>query len=175
MTRTMDNRIRELRDARGLTQGQLADMVGVGWQTIQRLEQPGAKLSTQRIEQIAAALGVEPLEVLERRDFRLVAVRGVVQAGQWAESWALDDEDEPTIVPIPDEATYRGLRLYAAVTRGPSMNRVWREGTVVVFTDQVERGEQLVPGRRYIVERERADGLREATVKTLWIDDAGTP
>ncbi len=53
------------------------------------------------------------------------------------------------------------------------MNKRYPEGTVLVFTDAMERPEDLVPGKRYLIERERADGLREATVKKLWQDEHG--
>lgn len=53
------------------------------------------------------------------------------------------------------------------------MNKRYPDGTVLVFTDALERPEDLIAGKRYIVERERADGLREATVKKLWQDEYG--
>ena len=53
------------------------------------------------------------------------------------------------------------------------MNKRYPEGTVVICTDAVQTGEEIIPGRRYVVERERSDGLREATIKTLWRDEHG--
>ena len=53
------------------------------------------------------------------------------------------------------------------------MNRRYPEGTVLIYTNLNDTNEDLIFGKRYIVERERADGLREATVKTLWRDENG--
>ncbi|RUV17875.1 MAG: helix-turn-helix domain-containing protein [Mesorhizobium sp.] len=103
---------------------------------------------------------------------RMVQVKGFVQAGAWAETWEWSD-DEVYSVPVPDDPALRAFGLHAAETRGPSMNKRYPEKTVLVFTDLIETGAQLELGRRYIVERERADGMREATVKTLWRDDGG--
>ena len=76
-------------------------------------------------------------------------------------------------IAIPDDAEFSRLTLHAAETRGPSMNRTYPEGTVLVFLDNMEAEESPQFGKRYIVERERADGLREATVKTLQRDADG--
>lgn len=103
---------------------------------------------------------------------RMVYVKGYVQAGEWAETWEWGD-DEVYSVPVPDDPALRPFELHAAETRGPSMNKRYPEKTVLVFTDLIETGAHLELGRRYIVERERADGMREATVKTLWRDEAG--
>ncbi|RUV07972.1 phage repressor [Mesorhizobium sp. M1A.F.Ca.IN.020.03.2.1] len=106
----------------------------------------------------------------ESEDVRHVKVTGFVQAGAWAETWEWSD-DEVYSVPVPDDPALRAFGLHAAETRGPSMNKRYPEKTVLVFTDLIETGAALELGKRYIVERERADGLREATVKTLWRDE----
>ncbi|TIP13192.1 S24 family peptidase [Mesorhizobium sp.] len=111
-------------------------------------------------------------ELEAEKGVRRVRVTGFVQAGHWAETWEWPEEDTYT-VPVPDDPAFRPYLLHAAEARGPSMNRRYPEGTILVFTDVIETGASLELGRRYIVERERADGLREATVKTLWRDEAG--
>ncbi|PZR77896.1 MAG: phage repressor, partial [Stutzerimonas stutzeri] len=63
--------------------------------------------------------------------------------------------------------------LHGAESRGPSMNKRYPEKSAIIYTDIIETGESPKPGRRYIVEIERADGLRESTVKLLWRDDSG--
>lgn len=103
---------------------------------------------------------------------RNVRVIGNVQAGAWAETWELP-LDEQQEVTVTDRAGLTGHRLYAAEIRGPSMNRKWEEGTIVVFTKASETGEDIQVGKRYIVERERSDGMREATVKKVWRDETG--
>lgn len=169
----MKNNIRRLRQRLGLTQEQLGERLGVGWQTISNVERGHTGLSSKKIEAYAHALEVDPQDIVSADDgMRRVPVIGHVQAGHFAESWQWEDEDSYE-VHVPDEARLQHFTLRGAETRGPSMNRRYPEGTVVIFTDMVETGEDIVVGKRYVIERERADGLREATVKLLWRDDAG--
>ena len=170
----MKNRIKELRNSRGLSQEELAAMVEAHFTTINKLETGKQRLSDPWVEKISTALGVSPGALYDDiSDTRLVPVRGHVQAGAWSESHELPPDDVYNIA-VPDDPEWRGKRLHAAETRGPSMNKVFPEGTVIVFTDpfEIEQGD-IQPGKRYVVEIERADGLREATVKTLFRDDDG--
>lgn len=102
----------------------------------------------------------------------MVKVASHVQAGDWAETWEWSD-DEQYEVAVPADPLLNGFRLYGAETRGPSMNRRYSEGTVVVFTNVIETEESPVPGKRYVVQRTRSDGLMEHTVKLLHRDDDG--
>jgi len=166
-------RIKQLREERGLKQEEVAEKLGLHLTNYNKLENGKTELTTSRMEELAAIFGVDPVAIIsEPLAFRSIEVRGVVQAGAWSEAWDWDEGSRYS-VPIPDEPRWRSFRLFGAEARGPSMNRRYPEGTVLIVTDQVETGEHLVVGRRYVVERERADGLREATVKTLWRDDAG--
>lgn len=171
----MKNRIRELRESLGLSQEQLGQKLGVHWQTVHRAETGKSALSIRKTEAYAQALGVGPDDLLSRASSaRSVTVTGFVQAGEWAETWEWDEEQRYEIA-IPDDPELRPFNLFAAEARGPSMNKRYPEGTVLVFTNVIETEEQVRPGKRYIVERERSDGLREATVKLFWIDEAGKP
>ncbi len=166
------NRIREFREAKRWSQTDLADELGMHWQTVQRAESGKVTLSIDKQRRYAAALGVSVDELFLAPQFRSVRIKGYVQAGHYAETWELPEDDQYD-VPLPYDPTFEGLRLHGAELRGPSMNRRWPEGTALVFTDAIETQEDLVLGKRYIIERVRADGLREATVKTLWQDDSG--
>lgn len=173
-TQNMRNRIKALREAQGLSQTELGDAVGVHWQTIQRLESGATRLDTAWMERLAKPLKVQPIEILtDQPGVRLVEVIGQVQAGAWTEAWEWPHDDRYN-VPIPDDSAWQAFRLIGAETRGPSMNQRYPEGTVVVVTDYSERGAALQVGRRYLIERERVDGLREMTVKKLWRDEDGT-
>lgn len=140
----------------------------------------GKKLSirTDKLESLARALHLEAADLgvskstAARDTIRRVIVKGFVQAGYWAETWEWGDDDQYS-VPVPDDPALQPFTLFAAEARGPSMNKRYPDQTVLVFTDAVETGASLELGKRYIVERERADGMREATVKTLWRDEAG--
>lgn len=103
---------------------------------------------------------------------RRIKVAAHIQAGFWAESWEWD-EDEQYSVYIPDDPELRPFRLYAAETRGPSMNKRYPERTVLIFTNVQETMEPAIAGKRYIVERRRAGGEAEHTVKLLHIDEDG--
>src|SRR5690606_29819152 len=132
-----------------------------------KLERGERRLTDFYIDRAARAFGVSPVEVLsdepEMSGVRRVRVKGYVQAGYWAETWEFP-EDEQYEVPVPADEYLAPYALHAAETRGPSMNRRYPEGTIIVFTDANETGESISPGKRYVVVRERADGMREATV-----------
>ncbi|WP_245492213.1 LexA family transcriptional regulator [Mesorhizobium sp. M4A.F.Ca.ET.020.02.1.1] len=171
----MITNIAKIRDAKGLSQSELADRLGMHVTNLNKIERGKSSPAMARYEQIAAELGVSVAQLFaESPDLgtRSVTVKGFVQAGHWAETWEWGDDDQYQ-VPIEDDPALRPFMLHAAETRGPSMNKRYPERTVLVFTDIIETGAALELGKRYIVERERADGMREATVKTLWRDDAG--
>lgn len=168
----MRNRIRELREAKGLSQEALGEIIGAHWQTVHRAESGKTALSEPKLAKYAEALEVGIDDLMAPSSGRMVVVKGYVEAGAWAETWEWD-EDNQYQVPVPDEPLFRGFTLHAAETRGPSMNKRYPEGTVIVFTDIIETQADIIVGKRYIVERERADGMREATVKQLWQDETG--
>lgn len=170
----MRNRIKELRKKLNLTQAQLAEKVDKSALTVQRVETGFAGLSDKKAEIYAKALGVTAAEIFSAETTaRTVQVRSHVQAGEWGDNpqWLEDDFYD---VAIPNDSEIAPYPLYAAEARGPSMNTRYPEGTVVVFTHAIETAEDFIPGKRYIVERERADGLREATVKLLVKEENGT-
>lgn len=142
----------------------------------------GARGITRAADKYAKAFGVSeawlltghgqgPGQKLGYVETRPVEVIGVVQAGEWTEAFEWDDEDR-YVVPIPADPEYAAYTLKGAEMRGPSMNR-WRpEGTVIIFTDQIETQEELRLGKRYFVQRSNGHEY-ECTVKKLWQDDGG--
>lgn len=111
-------------------------------------------------------------EAQKEHGLRRVVVTAHVQAGNWEEAWEWDESDKYPIL-IPDLPEYKSIRLFAAETRGPSMNKRYPERTVIVFNDVQETGEDPIPGKRYVVERRRQSGEAEHTVKTLMTDNDG--
>lgn len=103
---------------------------------------------------------------------RRVEVAAYVQAGHFAETWEWDEADRYSVY-VPDLPELKGMRLYAAETRGPSMNRRYLEKTVVVFNSVAEAHEEPIPGKRYVIERRRSGGEAEHTVKLLHADADG--
>jgi transcriptional regulator with XRE-family HTH domain len=61
----MDN-LTKLREARGLTQAQLAQMVSANQGTISKIERGSGNPTLDLIQRIAAALGVHPSELFTR-------------------------------------------------------------------------------------------------------------
>lgn len=57
--------IKRLRKQKGLTQGQMAEKIGVERQVYQQLESGTTRLDTDRLAQIAAVLGKTPIEIYE--------------------------------------------------------------------------------------------------------------
>lgn len=99
-----------------------------------------------------------------------IEVIGAVQAGAWLEALQWEtDERYSVAVPISDK--YH--RVYGLEVRGPSMNKRYPEGTVIVCVKPQEYGEEPKPGKRVVVERRNDQGLHEATVKELRADDSG--
>lgn len=60
----LGQRLHQLREARDLSQGQIARTVGVSVGTIQGYEHGRSRLTVDRLEQLAAALQCEPVELL---------------------------------------------------------------------------------------------------------------
>lgn len=167
------NRIKELRKRRGLTQAEVAASLPLGLVNYNKLENGKTALTLSRMQRLAEILDCEPFELIsDIRPLRTVHVRAHVEAGSWVESYEWPEDDWYDVA-VPDDPHLSGVKLYGAETRGASMNRRYPEGSVVVFTDAIETEEDIEIGKRYIVERERADGLREATVKTLFRDEVG--
>ena len=166
-------RLKEIRDAQGMTQQQMADALGMHLTNYNKLENGKTDMTVSRMEQLAQILHCAPSDLISPPfSVRIVSVRQFIEAGSWSESpvW---HEDDWYNVAVPDDVEYRHFALYGAQTRGPSMNKRYPEGSALIYTSIFETGESPAAGRRYIVETERPDGMREATVKTLWRDEAG--
>ena len=58
--RVVGNRVRERRNALGLSQTELADAVGVSFQQIQKYEKGTNRIASSRLQEIAQFLGVAP-------------------------------------------------------------------------------------------------------------------
>lgn len=160
------NRIAALREERGWSQSDLAEKLGMHWQSVSRLENGHTKLTTERAAEIAEIFGVPMTEVLfAPMSIRAVPVTGAVEAGAWREAveWP---PDRVYNVPVPNKRGWLSLSLFGAEVRGNSMNRRYPEGSVVVSVLHAETGGHLQEGKPYIVDRIR-HGERERTVKIL--------
>lgn len=170
----LPNRIKQLREARGWSMSTLGKALGVEAPTVNKLEKGETQLTTRWMKRIATALGVHPMAILfEAPQLRTVRVVGRVQAGEWAESYEWNDPEDGYDVAVPDAEDLRGIRLFALEVRGPSMNKLYPDGSVIVVASIFDTEEELASGTHYAVERIRPDGFREATVKTFEVDGRG--
>jgi len=157
-----------------MTQAAVAERLGIDLTNYNRLENGKVELTYNRMVELAEIFHVEPVDLIsDSKSGKTVLVRGCVAAGSWHEALEWDEADWYE-VSVPAVPGLNSVALYGAETRGPSMNRIYPEGTVIVFTSLIERPEPLEVGKRYVVEREKPDGLREATVKALAKDETGT-
>lgn len=172
---------KQIRADKKITQEALAEAVDTARGTINRLESGKMNMTRKWAERLAPHLGVTPAQLIFEPDelrksidlnVRLISVKGHVQAGAWTESfeWSEDDFYDVAVPKVPE---LEGVNLYGAETRGPSMNRIYQEGTILVFSDIIETGDVVESGKRYIIEREKPGGEREVTVKQAYIDEKG--
>lgn len=167
-------KVRAIMAATKWKQMRLAEEAGVSQSTVFRWlngsEPEGA--SRDRIDELYRLFVTSNAEGPSHPLLRTVTVSAYVQAGHWEESWEWED-DLKYPVAVPAVPALEGYKLYAAETKGPSMNRRWPEGTVVVFTNVEETKEPPTPGKRYVVEKRRLGGDAEHTVKLLHVDAEG--
>ena len=77
----METRIRYFRKQRGWTLQALADRIGTTAQTIQRLETSNMTVSTDWLERIADAFGIDPVKLLVSDDRGEVSMLGTIGKG----------------------------------------------------------------------------------------------
>lgn len=166
--------LKAIRNQRGLTQSQLADILGIEQPTVQRYEGGRSPSLSQAIE-IADALGVSLNELVSDGDVIPVGpklhLKGEVQAGHWMEAieWPQEEWQEYTgRADVTADARHRfGLRVI-----GESMNEIYPHGTILDCVSVFGPAE-FETGKRVIVVRQREDLEFEATVKEFFIDKEG--
>lgn len=166
------NRIKELREKRGLTLAQLAELVGTSHATIQRLESSKMKLTQEWANRLAQVLSVQLAEVFGEIVPAVIdglPVLGTVQAGVWRE---VDVADEPKYAPLPisHDSRYPASAQFALMVRGTSMNRIVQDGAYIVCVSWAQLGRNPRDRDLVVVERRR-DGLVETTVKRITLQN----
>jgi SOS-response transcriptional repressor LexA len=103
-----------------------------------------------------------------------VKIIGFVQAGVWRESVECP-VDEQSYVYADIDHPLAGINLFALRVIGPSMNRLYPEGTVLICAKAGEFGEGFAfrSEDKVIVQRRNQDGLFETTVKEYVIQPDG--
>lgn len=186
--RKVGERLRFARIAAGFKTGkEFADKHAIPQPTYAMHELGGRGLSREVAIAYSAALGVSfewlqtgegrgpgakpPVAEIEGLD--LVPIIGEVQAGSWREAVELPPE-EWRYVPAQADPRYPGVPRFALVLRGPSMDKLYPDGTVLICVKLIDLGRDPVPGEKVICQRRDLAGLMEATVKELVAEKDGS-
>ncbi|SON55506.1 transcriptional regulator, y4mF family [Hartmannibacter diazotrophicus] len=166
--------IREHREKAGLTQEQVADKLGLHLTNYNKLEKGKTAIKLDRLMALAEILKCQPADLLAPPSNMIrVRAQGYLQAGIWTQAFEMPNEDQFDVF-IADRPELRGLALYAGVIRGESMNQVYPPGTVVVLAPRQDGPSDLIAGRRYHIEYQRADGSCENTIKSVRVRADGS-
>jgi repressor LexA len=134
-------------------------------------------LSQRILEKLAKSKNVTVSRLIgeraEQSELRLPLIKiiGEVEAGAWRTVEALYYEDQEVLA-IPVQKQYAS-RAFGLRVRGPSMNKVYPEGTVLVCVRLPEFDEAVLPGDRVVVHRRSDNDTIEATVKEIERDANG--
>lgn len=164
--------IRRLRTERGMTLDKLASTIGIDRATLSKIETGRQSATVQRVEQIAATLGLAPIDIYLAGDggnvedgpelTGRVPLISWVQAGAWQD--VIDNlqpgQGERIATTWPARAHTFALRV-----RGDSMEPKFPDGCIII----VEPDDTAAHGN-YVIVRQNGD---EATFKQL-ISDGGT-
>lgn len=174
----MKNRIEEIRKDRKpkMTQEELAELCGTTKQTIGRLAAGKQPLTTDWMEKIAKALGVEPGDLITnparklhenssvKHAGRSVQIIASVQAGEWLEAFEHPVNNRKEIFISDDDPDYA---YFAVEVIGDSMNMDYPEGSILVCASPHEV--DIKEGDAVIVQRVK-DDVYETTVKFLKVE-----
>lgn len=139
----MQNRISELRTAKGWTMAQLAARADTEASTINKLEKGKTKLTLEWMARLAQALNVRPEHIIANPDNQIAHVSWV-QAGAFAET---TDPYIPSDTPTVEVGGVDPDHHIALTVEGDSMNLVADEGTVIVVNLD---DRELRPGKDYV-------------------------
>jgi len=178
-------KIKDLRTLLQLRQWELAEKLGDGVQqsTVSQWERGKQEPNSENTLKLAALAGVEPHEWMGLPQLgesmvrhRRVPVVGVLQAGDWREAVEYPEDDQRLIeAPIPDFIDghrTNQLEIQAFEVAGPSMNRVYPEGTIVYAASTMSYREPENEDRVVVFRTDR-NGLVEATIKEYIVESDG--
>lgn len=187
----MKNNIAAIRSAKGMSQADLADQLGMHWTNLSKIERDKSNPGMDRYQQIAQVLGVELNELfgdefegasergaeLENESMSFLPYAGIAQAGVFVDI-NLHSNHEPQVVSISPDPRYRRARQYVWQVLGDSMNKAGiLDGMFAVgvdYVDFVEHYRPIATGDIVVVERMRFDGQeRERTIKRYWEEPGG--
>lgn len=176
MGHAIGQKIKNMRIAMGLTQGELAARLGTTQASVSRWEK-GSMPEADKLAQLADLQGESVREFIDDKasgeTIPLVLnrfwVRGAVAAGVFAPAYEWPEDEWKSYsgmadLDVPQEARF-GLEV-----KGESMNLVYPPGTILDCVSIDAVGE-IASGKRVIVERTCLTGEVEATVKEYVVVD----
>ncbi len=167
--------LKDLRMVKGWDQNAFAQKIGASQGTVSRWESGKQEPEYEALRAIAAIAG-KSVEAFLGYSVRVgtvnllpVTVRGALKAGAWVEAveWAPDEQFE---IMVPEDKRYLGLTHAAFRIDGPSMNKLYPDGSYVIAVPCIELQGAPRPGDKVICQQSRS-GLVEATVKELAVSD----
>ena len=131
------------------------------------------------LEKLANVLGCTVSDLIEdERDIEesrsapltVVSVTGHVQAGAWVETleWPRGDWFE---IAVPPERRYPGVSRFGLLVRGPSMDLLYPDGTILICVALADLGRTAKSGERIICQRRRGRVEFEISVKEYVVRD----
>lgn len=169
--------IRDLRKKIGMTQAQLAELVGTSQPQIKRLEKGQRTLSKDWAERLAPHLHVTAEHLMfekplhKHREVIGLRVMGIIKAGDWRDISILgDDETEPEVFQVARDPRFPRADQYLLKVEGDSMNEMFPDGSYVICVNFADSGLSLKTGQIVHVERTLAEThLVETTLKQVHI------
>lgn len=160
-----DNRIQELREAKGWSQADLAEAIGTSPQQIGRLEAGKRKLTVDWMTSLAQALGVGMTELLAP-DRGTVPMVGLVGAGEVI--FSVDDHMKGAGLEEVERPHGASRSTVAVRVRGESMRPAYRDGDLLYY-DRQSNGDldhlvghdcivKLTDGRTLVKELRKSNG-----------------
>ena len=151
----MQNRVRELRTERGLTQADLADSAELGERTIQRVE--GGEATPRALIAIAKALDVEPAELTQsgRKKTKESIGLFLVRIASGSDLWARAAD---------------ALALQSGWEEGLTSEQVELAGRLLDgWQDWMDFLEDMYPSQRMSIDAEYDALLEELDQEGLWV------
>lgn len=180
----MKNNIASIRKAKGISQVELADRLGMHWTNLSKIERDKSDPAMDRFQQIADELGVDLAELFalasdadEIADPGFLPYAGKTQAGVFIDV-NIYANNGPQYAAISPDPRYRKAKQYVWQVLGDSMNKAGiSDGMYAVgvdFVDFVRHYRMIESGDIVVVERLRFDGQeRERTIKRYWQEANG--
>lgn len=167
---SLGQRIFKARKRKGLSQEALGKRLGVTREAVSQWEADVSEPTAARMRKASVILDVGYDWLATGRGGDAPVVPGIrfwgeIAGGVWAEVRETQDSEYERI-PVAPDPRYPADAQYALKVRGNSVNKVAKDGTIVICVDVDAGGVELRDGDLVWVERRRG-GLVEATVKRL--------